>query len=77
MSNLTALDVVGVVFNGNDSQITYLPNCSSAVSYADYSIAGAKDFDLRRWSYYKVLRNSACMQAATGCILGVTLTLRR
>ena len=54
MSNLTALDVVGVVFNGNNSQITYLPNCSAAVGYADYSVAGARDFDLRHWDYYKV-----------------------
>ena len=65
MSNLTALNVVGVVFNGNDSQISYLPNCSSAVSYGDYTISGARGFDLRRWSYYKVPCGPACMHSDT------------
>lgn len=46
--------MVGVVFNGNNSQITYLPNCTAAVGYADYSVAAARDFDLRQWDYYKV-----------------------
>ncbi len=59
MSNLTAHEVVGVVFNGNNSQITYLPNCSAAVGYADYSVAGARDFDLRHWDYYKVPHSHA------------------
>ena len=67
MSNLTALDVVGVVFNGNNSQITYLPNCSAAVSYADYSVAGARDFDLRHWDYYKVLARMLCMHRQICC----------
>jgi hypothetical protein len=65
MASLDALDVVGVVFNGNDSQISYLPNCSSAVSYGDYTIAGARGFDLRRWSYYKVPCGPACVHPAT------------
>ena len=67
MSNLTALDVVGVVFNGNNSQITYLPNCTAAVGYADYSVAAARDFDLRHWDYYKVPRSHA-MHASLGSL---------
>ena len=43
-----------LVPNGTVQDISYVPNCSDAVVFGDYSLTAAAAFDPRKWAYYKV-----------------------
>ncbi len=56
MSNATtsnATVVLGTVYDGNSTLISFIPACTEAVGYSDYTVGGAEAFDPRSWDYYK------------------------
>ena len=55
MSNSNASDIVAALAPGGTSiDVTYVPGCSTAVSFSDYVLSAAGTYDVRHWVYYRV-----------------------